>query len=264
MQAAPPVDLWLLPCAAPAARSLLAEAGGVLDAQEQARAARMHFTADRDRCALARLVLRTVLARYAPIAARDWRFETNAYGKPALAPGQAPHLCFNLSHAREAILLAVGAGCELGVDIEATSRAAPLDVADHYFAASEAQALRALPPSLQHDRFFDLWTLKESYIKARGMGLSLPLASFAFSFARDGGLEFSCDAGAARDAADRPIRFWQYALGQQYRAALCVTGCATAPSLVWHTASDSGWQAGEPPDLRLLRSTIGANTNFVK
>ena len=54
------------------------------------------------------------------------------------------------------------------------------DIAGRFFAAEEVTDLRGLPPADQQRVFFDYWTLKEAYIKARGFGLALPLGDFAF------------------------------------------------------------------------------------
>ncbi|MCC6621519.1 MAG: 4'-phosphopantetheinyl transferase superfamily protein [Deltaproteobacteria bacterium] len=86
----------------------------------------------------------------------------------------------NLSHTDGLVALAVSA-TPVGVDVEDRQRPGrTVELADRFFAPSESRALRALPPERQRDRFFDLWTLKEAYIKARALGLAIPLASFAF------------------------------------------------------------------------------------
>jgi 4'-phosphopantetheinyl transferase len=72
---------------------------------------------------------------------------------------------------------------DIGVDVEHMDRRTETTaVADRFFSPSEVEALRRLPPSEQRRRFFELWTLKEAYIKARGLGLAIPLESFSFSF----------------------------------------------------------------------------------
>ena len=70
---------------------------------------------------------------------------------------------------------------ELGVDVESLDRATS-HVAEDFFAPIELAALRALPEAEQRERFLEYWTLKESYIKARGMGLALALDGFWFRF----------------------------------------------------------------------------------
>ncbi|MCP4021414.1 MAG: 4'-phosphopantetheinyl transferase superfamily protein [Desulfobacteraceae bacterium] len=71
---------------------------------------------------------------------------------------------------------------EIGLDIEDFKREIDIDIADRYFSKPESQYLKNCPGNRQQEVFFDLWTLKESYIKAKGMGLSLGLDKFSFHF----------------------------------------------------------------------------------
>ncbi len=108
----------------------------------------------------------------------------------------------------------------MGVDTEnIRTRPAPLDAANHFFSSDEALALSALPTAMQHDRFFQYWTLKESYIKARGMGLSIPLDQFGFDFSQDDRIAISMHP----QLNDQPSRwhFWQFRLGADYMVAVC-------------------------------------------
>jgi 4'-phosphopantetheinyl transferase len=57
------------------------------------------------------------------------------------------------------------------------------DVAQHFFSKSEAEQFTAMPPELRTQSFFNCWTRKEAYVKARGEGLSCPLDQFDVSFA---------------------------------------------------------------------------------
>jgi 4'-phosphopantetheinyl transferase len=78
-------------------------------------------------------------------------------------------------------MVAVANNVDVGVDVEDTERPGEtVALADRFFAPSEASAMRALEVERQRERFFEYWTLKEAYIKARGMGLSIPLEQFAF------------------------------------------------------------------------------------
>jgi len=135
----------------------------------------------------ARFMVRSVLSYYALVHARDWRFVANAHGRPEVAePHDSRHLRFNLSHADGVVTLVVSAHYDVGVDVERLGRRARLAIADRFFARSEVSALRDLPEREQPRRFLEYWTLKESYIKARGAGLSLPLDQFAFDVASPG------------------------------------------------------------------------------
>jgi 4'-phosphopantetheinyl transferase len=132
----------------------------------------------------ARSLVRSILSVYGGLSPCSWLFETNAWGRPHIAnPGVSPLLDFNLSHKPTCVTCLVGFGWEFGVDVEDASVDRPylLEIADRFFSPSEVLDLNALPAGQQHRRFFELWTLKESYIKARGVGLSLGLSNFSFS-----------------------------------------------------------------------------------
>lgn len=74
----------------------------------------------------------------------------------------------------------------IGVDIEeVTLEISRLSIATQFFSATEQVELKELPDAQQIDRFFELWTAKESYVKALGVGLSMPLDAFSVSVRRD-------------------------------------------------------------------------------
>lgn len=160
-------------------------ARALLDATERERVTRFQHRGALRQYLCARWLVRTVLSehdpRHEPIA---WRFIANRWGAPALAPAFADSgLRFNLSHTDGLAAIVVARGVEVGVDVEDTQRRARhAAIAHRFFADAEVAALRALADEgLQRDRFFAYWTLKESYIKARGMGLAIPLGKFAFT-----------------------------------------------------------------------------------
>lgn len=150
--------------------------------EERVRQQRFHFEKGRHEYLVTRALVRTVLSRYAGVDPHEWRFVSNAYGRPEIAsPPHLPPLRFNLSHTEGLIVCIVALDREVGVDVENLERPGEtVEIADQFFSPTEARALRALPLEAQRQRFFDYWTLKESYIKARGMGVSLPLDQFSF------------------------------------------------------------------------------------
>lgn len=175
------VHLWLVDLEVSSA--LLRRLAGSLSPEESARAARFHFARDRDRFIVAHALLRLLLARYCQVAPGALRFVSNAYGKPALdfAAGQEP-LYFNLSHSHQLALYAFTRVCELGVDIEhIRDDFEYAQSAAHVFSPRERAALASLPVELKPAGFFNAWTRKEAYIKARGMGVSLGLDLFDVS-----------------------------------------------------------------------------------
>lgn len=121
-------------------------------------------------------MLRTVLSAYTGIPAAECPIETDPNGRPRLASAS---IDFNLSHTRGMIAVAVSDGAAVGVDVEARGRAWSPALARRYFSADEVDALERLPPGARHTRFYELWTLKEAYVKARGLGLAMPLHTFS-------------------------------------------------------------------------------------
>lgn len=202
-------------------RATLAAYDALLTTEERAKQRRFRFAIDRHDCLVTRALVRTTLSRYAPVDPAAWRFELNQYGRPHLAPGQCdPDLRFNLSHTRGLIACAVTLGREIGCDVEWLGRSGEtVAIADRYFSTSEVRSLRALPEEEQRERFFCYWTLKESYIKARGMGLALPLDQFSLRL--DGGPPIGIEFDAR--LADDP-RQWQFELQRPTRDHLLALG----------------------------------------
>ena len=179
------VHVWHFPLdIAPEPRAALA---ALLVPDEMKRAARFHFDRDRERYVVGRGTLRLLLGKYLNTAAQDITFCYGAQGKPCLAaPADASGLHFNLSHSADRALLAVSRGRQVGVDIEAVRPNVDCEVlAQTYFSPAEREALFGLPQAERAAAFFRLWTRKESYLKALGGGLMLPLDSFDVSLVPD-------------------------------------------------------------------------------
>jgi 4'-phosphopantetheinyl transferase len=176
------VDIWTVG-STPLDANDLARMSALLTSEEAARGARFVRPRDREAFVLARALVRTQLSRYAPTAPADWRFMTNAHDCPFVVDAQAgsPPLHFNLSHTDGLVAVAIVRGHRVGVDVEDVTRAVLEAVPERHFAPDEVRDLRRLPADEQPRVFFDYWTLKEAYIKARGMGLALPLDQFAFA-----------------------------------------------------------------------------------
>ncbi|MCQ0989450.1 4'-phosphopantetheinyl transferase family protein [Jiella marina] len=197
----------------------------ILNAEERQRYDRYKVEGARTEYLAGRALVRTVLSRHADIAPGDWRFQPNRYGRPAVAPEQAdaaPGLVFNLSHTRGLVALAVGRHCDLGVDVEWIARSSDLrGLTDRYFAPDEAAHARAAGSDDElTERFFAFWTLKEAYIKARGMGLALPLDGFSYSIDAEPiaiGFTDACPDDPGR------WRFLRREVGAEHRLAIAVS-----------------------------------------
>jgi len=217
------VDVWLAYYNEIADPALLDHYSSLLSAAERQQETRFHFADDRKRYRVTRALLRTTLSHYAPVAPAQWSFATNAYGCPRIAAshGSAAEISFNLSHTRGLIALAVSRGRAVGIDVENLAvREVSTGIADRFFAPAEVQALAAVAPARQQERFFEYWTFKESYIKARGMGLSIPLDKFSFCFPHEAAVQLALQAELGDDAARWD--FAQYRPTPEHLLALCV------------------------------------------
>ncbi|MCP3127808.1 4'-phosphopantetheinyl transferase superfamily protein [Shewanella sp. KJ2020] len=161
-----------------------------------------------------RAALRAVLSRYADLSPHEWCFEYGPRGKPSLTASQWQQtgLDFNVSHSGDWLLIGVTKALKarsvlFGVDIERSRPKTDIyPILNHYFSPQETVALLALADEAsQRQRFFDLWALKESYIKATGLGLAQSLKSFAFELKpfeqlAVESLELSCQDAALRQS----------------------------------------------------------------
>ncbi|RIK32259.1 MAG: phosphopantetheine-protein transferase [Anaerolineae bacterium] len=150
-----------------------------LSAEERQRAAKFHFDKDRHRYIVSHTSLRGILARYLHRAPEELSFSVNEYGKPFLTDHE---LEFNLSHSGDYALIAVTRERKVGVDVERIRAEVEIEeLARRNFSPREVSELTALPLEERLNGFFSCWTRKEAYIKAQGLGLSLPLDSFDVS-----------------------------------------------------------------------------------
>ncbi|MGD0905960.1 MAG: 4'-phosphopantetheinyl transferase superfamily protein [Candidatus Acidiferrales bacterium] len=163
-----------------------------LSREEKARANRFHFQRDKNRFISARGVLRELVGGYLRRTAADLEFSYGPQGKPFLSPANgSTGLCFNLSHSSGLAVYAFATERNLGIDVELVRPDyAEEDIARRYFAAQEVDDLQSLPPKIRDQGFFNCWTRKEAYLKARGMGLRIPLDSFAVSLSPDRPAQF--------------------------------------------------------------------------
>ena len=176
------VDLWYFFYERIGAE-LLAARESYLTPSERDQCGSFRFERDRERFLATRVSVRSILSKYSAVSPADWRFGTDEHGKPLItAPEVTPTIHFNLANAPGLVVCAVSVAHGLvGVDVERIDRKVEaVDLADRYFSKSETSILRALPACDQLARFFTYWTLKESYVKARGLGLDSTLDRTSF------------------------------------------------------------------------------------
>jgi 4'-phosphopantetheinyl transferase len=173
----------------------------LLDAQERARCQRFRFEKDRWLYLVAHVLLRTTLAEAAALDPRVFRFRSGDHGRPEIdEPAAARHLRFNLTHAQGLAACVVARDLDVGIDAESLDREIEPGLPARYFSPAENAALNRHEGQAWQRAFFQIWTLKEAYLKARGLGLSIALDSFSFQV----------DGDAISFAGDHPAQGWHF------------------------------------------------------
>lgn len=173
-------------------------------------ASKIKFPAGKQRKVLGALLLRSVIQRDHNVKPEDLRIAYTEKNKPFLA--SHPHIHFNISHSGDWVVIAFSEH-PVGVDVEKI-RKANLGVAKRFFSEYENNVLFGLPEKEQFNYFFDLWTLKESFLKALGTGLTRPLKSFT--------VMQSADGFYLHDSDDyQEVHFAQLPLDKNHKLSVC-------------------------------------------
>jgi 4'-phosphopantetheinyl transferase len=184
----------------------------VVSPERKRKASRFLRREDACRSLVGEALARFCIGRRENVPAASIVFQYNDHGKPSAdLPGKTQ---FSISHSHSWVVCALDEGA-VGVDIEYIHDH-DLDIAKRFFHPREYSEMLYLPQAQRKERFFALWTLKESYIKAIGKGLSCPLDSFAIVFERD-------LPSMQMDENLQPLFFKQYEFGPHYKCALCLS-----------------------------------------
>ncbi len=168
------------------------------------------FREDALRSLVAELLVRHILRKDYGVANRQIEFEYNQYGKPYVRGIKSFY--FNLSHSGKWVVCATD--CQsVGVDVEQIK---PIDIqiAHRFFSDLESKDLDKQAEKDKLDYFYDIWVLKESYIKMAGKGLHIPLNSFSCRFENDC-ITFS----TANEHCQ--THFKKYDMDAEYKLAIC-------------------------------------------
>ncbi len=172
------VHIWQVMLDVPT--SLVRTIGQVLTTDEHKQAKRFRSPQDAVRFIMSRGTLRTIIGCYLEHDPAMLQFHYGPYGKPALAREADNVLRFNVTHSRDRALFAITRGREVGIDLEYIhDDMAYEQIAEHQFTRNEVHTLNAIPSSrMRRETFFRIWTRKEAFLKARGLGLSLNPQTF--------------------------------------------------------------------------------------
>ncbi|MBE7150862.1 4'-phosphopantetheinyl transferase superfamily protein [Bacillus mycoides] len=145
--------------------------------EKQKKIMRFHRVEDAKRTLLADLLARYAISYKTGMKCEEINFKNNKYGKPLLV--NIPNVYFNTSHSAQWIVCAISSQ-PIGIDIEFIEQI-NCEIAKQFFSEDEYVKLSRESEENKLDYFYQLWTLKESYVKAIGKGLSIPLDSFSIS-----------------------------------------------------------------------------------
>ena len=149
--------------------------------EKRSRIRRFHFSADAQRALLGDLLARYAVCKRAGVRHDQIQIGLNPYGKPELLHPE--NLCFNISHAGNWVVCAVDRD-PVGIDVEQIKPINP-GIAERFFSPEEYLVLVSKKDAAMVNHFYRIWTLKESYIKMIGKGLSIPLQSFTIRISED-------------------------------------------------------------------------------
>jgi len=210
------VHAWL--ASLDVAPSVAARLARTLADEERTRAARFRNDADQRRFTVARGVLRAIMASYLGVPSSAVRFAAGIHGKPELAPpdsGDAPcrDITFNVAHSGELALYAIARRRQVGVDIERVDATTDIEaLGRRFFSEAEQSSLRSLEGQRRRAAIYRSWTHKEAYLKARGVGLLLPLDSLDAGHWTLMDLPVGPDyvAALATEGAPLSVRLWRW------------------------------------------------------
>lgn len=210
------------------------ESESCLGAEELARYREFVKPRDRRLYLAAHTMLRGVLSRYARSSPSEWRFGSSPDGKPRVdAPRGARWVHFNLSHTQGLVACAVRRGAAVGIDVEDRGRPVEvMELARRFFAPAEVARLERAPAAARRVRFLEVWTLKEAYLKARGIGLSGELDDSEFWVDDQGGVR-------ARLPGTEGWRFRHLRPTARHVGAVALRQCGSEPPRIvasWYAA----------------------------
>ena len=179
-----------------------------------------------------RALLRVALSERLQCGANQLQFDNDAHGKPFLVSTIAPLWHFNLSHSHDWVILALSNIGAVGVDVEWNQRKrSMIEIAERFFLPRETAMLKKLKPDEQHARFFQWWTIKESYVKALGSGIAGALSGTEIETVALDRIALRLTDNASCDA---DVHCWQYALATNYEMAITLIAaqpCNSAPQI---------------------------------
>ncbi|HEX8991104.1 MAG TPA: 4'-phosphopantetheinyl transferase superfamily protein [Anaerolineales bacterium] len=212
----------------------------LLSPDEGERARRFYFEVDRLRSVAVRGTLRILLGRYLDLQPEEIRFTYGQFGKPALGEAAgARWLHFNVSHSEDLAVFAFARSQPVGVDAERIrSITDESRFAAQLFSPAESAILNSLSGYERVHAFFRLWTAKEAFLKAAGLGLTIPLDRIEIALAEDGSPRLVAIEGQAEQARTWRLQAFNplpdYEISLAIESAGCRILCFPVPEDIYN------------------------------
>lgn len=184
----------------------------LIDTEKKYRVEKFVNIKDKIRTVIGELLIRTVIVENLKISNKYIRFNKNQYGKPYLK--EYPNFCFNISHSGDFVLCAIDDKA-IGIDVEEVKYIECEEIGKNFFTVKEVDYIVNQDLKFQLDRFYEIWTLKESYIKCCGQGLSIPLKSFSIEIDQFDNIKVSSN----NEYKEHVFKLFDIELG--YKVAVC-------------------------------------------
>ncbi|HEX9708573.1 MAG TPA: 4'-phosphopantetheinyl transferase superfamily protein [Candidatus Thermoplasmatota archaeon] len=198
---------------------------GLANASSKWKSGAFSLRAGGEASLVSRLLLLSVVARVAGVPASKVRLARGPFGKPVIEGAEDLH--FSLAHGGEWAVLAIDVR-PVGVDIERL-RPVPHVGLSAAFSPSEIEDIERRDGLERSARLLELWTLKESYLKALGTGVAVPPDELSVSAPDGGVVEILQEGPVGLPAA--PLRFRRYRLGGNHLVAACGQSDTFPPSI---------------------------------
>lgn len=205
-----------------------ARALGWLTAADRARYERYRFPKDRDMFLAGRVMARALVGRALGVGPNAWEWREGPRGRPELAdPDAARRVSFNIAHSAGLVVCAISGDGTVGVDVEHRLRP-PVDagMVRRFCAPAEVVDIERCGPSAWQDQFLKYWTLKEAYLKARGVGIAVHLSDLSFTLGEDVIRLDRLNALSAEDDAE-----WAFVLDSSSPAHLVAAAVTARPGV---------------------------------
>ncbi len=194
-----------------------------LSEKEKLKASKLKLKKHRSSYIATRAIIRLILSEYEEsVSPSDWVFKKNKHGKPRISnTSLLKNIHFNISHTKGMIVIAVSLDLELGADIEEVNYRRNTDgIVNNFFYDKEKYIYYRLNKKNRIPYFFEIWTLKESYMKACGLGFSMPMDSFFLQKESDGNITINI----VKRKMKEDVFFWHKSLNDRYKVSLCMIG----------------------------------------